>query len=117
MRPWPEIEKRGAMIAERRDDGVMIILPVGMFLLQIIASNGGGWDHVSVSVKELDGHQVERCPTWAEMSIAHRLCFNEIEYAMQLHVPPHKHVNNHPFVLHLWRPHCAPLPVPPKEFV
>jgi len=78
--------------------------------LRIIAASGGGWDHVSVSLET-------RCPTWDEMDFIKRVFFKETETAMQLHVPEADHINIHPFVLHLWRPHLRKIPVPPKDFV
>src|SRR5699024_6188883 len=66
--------------------------------LSIVASFGGGWDHVSVSLPN-------RTPNWAEMEHVKRLFFREDETAMQLHVPTSEHINCHPNCLHLWRPH------------
>lgn len=65
--------------------------------LKVICSNGGGWDHVSVS---LPG----RCPTWSEMSFIKTLFFEGEETVMQLHPPESSYINNHPYCLHLWRP-------------
>ena len=78
--------------------------------LRVIASTGEGWDHVSVSRRD-------RCPSWEEMEFVKRMFFKEDETAMQLHVPPSRHVNNHPYTLHLWRPQSAEIPTPPQEFV
>ena len=60
-------------------------------------SNGGGWDHVSVSFKT-------RCPTWEEMCQVKSWCFEPEEAVMQLHPPESDYRNHHPFCLHLWRP-------------
>lgn len=78
--------------------------------LKVIASSGEGWDHVSVSRRD-------RCPSWEEMEFVKRLFFKDDETAMQLHVPPTKHINNHPYVLHLWRPQGVEIPLPPPDFV
>lgn len=76
-----------------------------------VASNGDGWDHVSVSISN-------RCPNWAEMSHVKRSFFEDHETAMQLHVPTADHLNAHPFCLHLWRPNDGrDIPRPPAEFV
>lgn len=80
-------------------------------MLSCIASNAEGWDHISIST------DLPRCPTWAEMEHVKRLFFRADETAMQLHVPPTDHISVHPFCLHLWRPHAAEIPLPPKEFV
>ena len=74
--------------------------------MMVVASNGGGWDHISVSAQG-------RCPTWDEMERVKRLFFRDNEVAFQLHVPPRNHINNHPYTLHLWRPHDATIPLPP----
>lgn len=76
----------------------------------IIASNGDGWDHVSVSLPD-------RCPTWDEMSFIKRLFFEPTELALQMHVPDDEHVDYHPYCLHLWRPHYTYIPEPPSIFV
>lgn len=78
--------------------------------LHLMAGNGLGWDHVSVSAET-------RCPVWEEMEWVKRLLFLDGETAMQLHVPPAEHINAHPFVLHLWRPHKGKIPMPPKNMV
>lgn len=78
--------------------------------IHVVASNGDGWDHVSVSCEY-------RCPSWEEMEWVKRLFFEEWETAMQLHVPPAEHININPRVLHLWRPHNALIPRPPAEMV
>lgn len=65
--------------------------------LRIIASDGGGWDHVSVSTPR-------RCPTWDEMAAVKDLFFAPEEAVMQLHPPKSDYINLHPYCLHLWRP-------------
>lgn len=84
--------------------------PVDGQLLKVIASAGQGWDHVSVSRRN-------RCPNWTEMEAIKRLFFRADETAMQLHVPPADHINQHPNCLHLWRPQEVAIPMPPSEFV
>jgi len=76
----------------------------------VLAANGEGWDHVSVSCRN-------RIPTWNEMSFVYRLFFKFDEVAYQLHVPEKDHINNNPNVLHLWRPHRGRIPLPPKSMV
>ena len=83
--------------------------------LRIIASSGGGWDHVSISAENPDG--TLRTPRWGEMEFAKRLFFKEDEVAMQLHVATKDHINLNPYVLHLWRPHHKKIPLPPKKYV
>lgn len=79
-------------------------------LMRIIASTGLGWDHVSVS-------RPDRVPDWYEMEAVKRLFFWPTETAMQLHVPPADHINNHENCLHLWRPLDVEIPRPPGFMV
>lgn len=78
--------------------------------LRVVASAVLDWDHVCASLPK-------RCPNWPEMSRVKSLFFHDHECAMQLHVPAADHVNNHPFCLHLFRPHRLEIPRPPVEFV
>ena len=109
--PIPEILRKEINYAEldERYNGAFVI-KYNKSVLRIIASSSGGWDHVSVSL-------VDRTPTWAEMDYIKRIFFKDDETAMQLHVPVKDHVNVHPFVLHLWRPHSEKIPLPPKTYV
>jgi hypothetical protein len=78
--------------------------------MQIIFSNGMGWEHVSVSCKT-------RCPSWEEMAEIKRRFWQPDDVVMQLHVADKDHINCHPFCLHLWRPLDAQIPVPPGIMV
>lgn len=66
-------------------------------VLRVQISDGGGWDHVSVSLEH-------RCPRWEEMCFVKRLFFRDDEEVMQLHPKESNYVNRHPYCLHLWRP-------------
>ncbi|RUV47801.1 MULTISPECIES: hypothetical protein [unclassified Mesorhizobium] len=91
--------------------GAFVLLsPIDRRQLRVIASNGDGWDHVSVSL-------ANRCPRWQEMEFIKRAFFRPDEVAMQLHVPPADHISHHPFCLHLWRPHAGAIPLPPPAMV
>jgi hypothetical protein len=92
------------------EDGGAYAVRMGKTILRVIASHGMGWDHVSVSLQH-------RCPTWEEMEYVKRLFFKNDELAMQLHVTPDQHINNHPFCLHMWRPHDKEIPLPPAIMV
>jgi hypothetical protein len=100
--------------------------------LFVIASDGGGWDHVSVHVEN-------RCPTWLEMCHVKDLFFKDDEVVMQLHPAKKDYVNCHQHTLHLWRPQTRqerlaieqiygksqevpdidypPIPLPPKVMI
>lgn len=90
-------------------EGVFII-PRGNVELRCIAANGGGWDHVSISVHG-------RIPTWAEMCFIKEQFFEDDEVAMQLHPAKKNYINFHPNTLHLWRPHADVIPLPPLDYV
>lgn len=75
-----------------------------------IASNGGGWEHVSVS-------RQNRCPTWEEMCAIKDMFFEPEEVCVEYHPRHSEYVNNHPYCLHIWRPTGQELPTPPVGFV
>ena len=76
----------------------------------VIASDQGGWEHVSVSLPE-------RTPTWEEMNCIKSMFWGDEDAVMQLHPPKSEYVNNHEFCLHLWRPTETDIPMPPSIFV
>ena len=81
----------------------------------VIASNGGGWDHVSVSPNSA---KRKVCPTWEEMSAIKDMFFLPNECVVEYHPPKTEYVNNHPYCLHLWRPNNGVLiAAPPGIFV
>lgn len=78
--------------------------------VRVIASNGMGWEHVSVSRRD-------RCPTWDEMCQVKSLFWGEDDCVIQYHPPRSEYVNNHPNCLHLWRPIGVELPMPDSILV
>lgn len=62
----------------------------------IIASDGEGWEHVSVSLSN-------RTPNWDEMVFIKNMFWDENDLVIQFHPPKSEYINNHPFCLHLWR--------------
>jgi hypothetical protein len=109
MRDLKELDKY--MIEGGPDGGRFIVRsPTDHCVMQVVASTGESWDHVSVS-------RERRCPNWPEMEYVKRTFFLPDETAMQLHVPPADHINNHPYVLHLWRPQHCEIPRPPGVLV
>ena len=64
--------------------------------LHCIASDGAGWEHVSVST-------YSRCPSWKEMSLIKNLFWGCDDLVVQMHPPESDYINNHPYCLHLWR--------------
>ena len=78
--------------------------------LLVMASEGMGWEHVSVSLRN-------RCPTWNEMCLIKRLFWTDDETVIQYHPATEQYVNQHRYCLHLWRPIGVELPVPPAVLV
>lgn len=75
--------------------------------LWIIASDGMGWEHVSVSAPS-------RCPSWSEMCRIKDIFWDAEDTVIQYHPARSRYVNTHPHTLHLWRPieQTVPLPDP-----
>ena len=86
------------------------VVPIGSALMNVLVSDGMGWDHVSVSLPD-------RCPTWEEMCLIKRLFFAPDEVVMQLHPAEWNYRNCHPFCLHLWRPQDQTIPLPDPSMV
>lgn len=79
-----------------------------------IASDEGGWEHVSVHIVE-DGQK--ETPTWEEMCAIKAIFWDEEDTVLQYHPAKSQYVNVHPNVLHLWRPVGIEFPKPPKIMV
>lgn len=80
------------------------------YQIAIIASWGGGWEHVSVSLRN-------RCPTWDEMCMIKDIFWGEEECVVEYHPPKSQYVKLHPYCLHLWKKIGTEFETPPKEFV
>lgn len=78
--------------------------------MKVIASDGMGWEHVSVSLPD-------RCPTWKEMCMIKDLFWEPEDTVIQYHPPKSEYINNHPNCLHLWRPVGIEIPLPDKFMV
>ena len=87
-------------------------IPFENYEFRVIASDGDGWEHVSVSAQH-------SCPTWDEMNAVKRLFWGSEDCVIQFHPPESEYVNNHPNVLHMWRPITpgVEIPRPPKYMV
>lgn len=94
-------------------------------VLYIIADDGRdkmeatGWEHVSLrAVKQLGVKQFrDYVPTWEEMCYAKSLFWDDEDVVMQLHPKKSEYINNHEFVLHLWRPKGIEIPTPPTVLI
>lgn len=83
---------------------------------RIIASDGFGWEHVSLTVAERN-KKAKRSPTWGEMCYIKAKFWGKDDTVLQYHPQESEYINRHPFCLHLWRPTNQEIPLPPKEFV
>ena len=97
-------------VLQRGEDGFAAVAPIQGGTVSIIASWGGGWDHVSISHRS-------RCPTWEEMQAVKDALFDPEECAVQFHPPRSRYVNRHPNCLHLWRHQEQAILMPPLEFI
>ena len=80
----------------------------------VIASSGNEempWERVSLRTRDYKG---ERTPTWQEMCFIKDLFWEDEECVIQYHPPRSDYVNNHPNVLHLWKPIGIEVPRPPS---
>ena len=101
-------ELRGSM---GDDHNGLNLFQRGRTRLRVICSNGGGWEHVSVSAERAT-------PTWEEMEyIKNKYWPDGDATVVQIHPPKDKHINNHKFCLHLWRNLTSEFVLPPPEFV
>lgn len=80
----------------------------------VIASDGMGWEHVSVHVVE---NGVQETPEWDEMCKIKNMFWDKKDCVVQYHPPESSYVNRHEHTLHLWRKPFFKFPMPPIEFV
>lgn len=84
--------------------------------INCIASDGDGWEHVSVSVL-VTGMEPQRVPDWSEMCFIKDTFWDEEDAVVQFHPPKSEYINMHNFVLHLWRRSGENFDTPPKIMV
>jgi len=105
---------KGTMKSEPGDKFGAFFIGRGQVQIIIIASCGTPeipWEHVSARARTNKG---ERVPTWEEMCWLKSLFWEPEECVVQFHPPESQYVNNHPYVLHLWRCITTPFPQPPS---
>ena len=96
------------------NNGVFIISSLKMPReLKTIASDGMGFEHVSVTHMRL----TKRTPTWKEMCLIKAIFWDDEDCVIQLHPPKLECINLHPYCLHLWRPINVAIPMPLKIMV
>ena len=87
-----------------------LLSPEPGWALFMICADGLGWEHVSVRAVNKAGRS--RTPSWKEMCAVKAVCWDGEDVVMQLHPRRSEYVNQHPNVLHLWRPLEAQIPTP-----
>lgn len=115
---WDHIEQfrkiSGPYASASGDDAGYFYIPHGRTELGVMVSSGDEqipWEHVSAKARDYKG---ERTPTWAEMCWLKDLFWDESECVVQYHPPKDDYVNNHPYVLHLWKATGVEFPRPPS---
>ena len=78
--------------------------------IRVIASDGLGWEHASVSLQH-------RAPTWAEMCLVKDIFWSPNDCVVQFHPPERDYVNYHPHCLHLWKSTTEKFPRPPSILI
>jgi len=86
------------------------------WILIILATDGAGWEHVSVhAARARDGQS--RTPSWREMCVAKDTFWDPEDVVVQYHPRRSEYISHHPDTLHLWRPIAASIPTPPEQLV
>lgn len=111
--PEKDRVKIGAMATDETlgNNGAFCLMIKGIITF-CVASDGGDWEHVSVSLPGRD-----RTPTWEHMCLVKEVFWRPEDCVIQFHPAARDYVNYHPFCLHLWRPSKELFPTPPAIFV
>lgn len=80
----------------------------------VIAADELGWEHVSAHVVS---DKKRRTPSWAEMCKIKDMFWDDEDCVIQYHPPKSEYVNNHKYVLHLWKPKGIEIPMPDSILV
>lgn len=91
----------------------MFMIPIYGEIFRVIASDGLGWQHVSVSKH----NRPNRVPNHDHLCKIKELFWGRDVWCCHFYPPQSQYVNNHPGCLHLWRPTREFLPTPPAELV
>ncbi len=78
--------------------------------MAVIATDSGGWEHVSVSFPN-------RTPSWDEMAQVKKIFWDDEDCVVQFHPRKSQFRQIHPHCLHLWRCTYADFPEPNPDMV
>lgn len=81
-------------------------------IANVIASDGSGWEHVSVHIFDQGNAET---PTWDEMCIIKDYFWDLEDCVIQYHPPRSNYISQHDNVLHLWRPTDPNMQIPIPE--
>ena len=106
------ITKHRTMASDARDgnNGAFEMpSPIAERTLWIVASDGLGWEHVSVHAEQKGR---SRTPVWMEMCRVKDVFWDDDDVVVQFHPRASDYVNYHENTLHLWRPTDVEMPTP-----
>lgn len=106
------IASKRVLIGQKSFDGFAGEIHLPLWKGSVIASWGGGWDHVSVSP-----YKRSYTPSWDDMCKIRDIFFKDDEAVIQIHPPKDEYVNNMTNCLHLWRCTYKDMVLPPSCFV
>jgi|SRR5579863_1158675 len=108
-----EYRVKSGSFATNKGDGNngLFLFPRGSDVFQCIVSDGMGWEHVSVTGRTKN-RNVYFTPSWEDMCFIKDAFWDDEDCVIQYHPKKSEYVNNHPYVLHLWRPTSQELPTP-----
>ena len=106
------VASKKVIIGRRSNDGFNGFIYIRGWEGTIVASWGGGWEHVSVSPRKSN-----YTPTWDDMCAIKDLFWNDDEAVIQIHPAKADYVNNKKNCLHLWRSIDKPMILPPSFMV
>lgn len=69
----------------------------------IASENFMGWDHVSAHIISVESGALNRTPNNEEMQFLRNLFFEDEEVVLEFHPAKKDYINNHSYVLHMWR--------------
>lgn len=92
------------------NNGVFIFKYIGIEV-RCLASDGMGWEHVSVSLEKNES------PSWRIMCYVKDLFWDKEDTVIQFHPAKSEYVKVHPYCLHLWRPIGVEIPKPKPEMI
>ena len=113
MKPFNEISKNPRIaITKNAPDGIQGLISLPLWQGTVIASNGAGWEHVSVAP-----FKRRTTPTWDDMCKIKSWFWEDDEAVIQIHPKSEEYVNNMSNCLHLWRCTYKDMILPPSCLV